>query len=210
MQKNASINYGGTWVFPGGRVDYQDRELLAEDSSNRLNLDLGRITATREMREETGLIVRADELEPFSRWLTPALRDKRYDTLFYLLDADSLMGEVKIDQGEIVDSRWLSPADALSQQESGQMQLNPPSFVSLKWLQTHGDVTSAITACRQLDLMEFEPKIVLCEDGFISLYCGDFAYDDANITLELAESGNGPRHRTYVYKTDSWQYIREI
>jgi 8-oxo-dGTP pyrophosphatase MutT (NUDIX family) len=88
------------WVFPGG---------IAEETDLRL-------TATRETREETGLLLDPETLVQTSRWITPVGIPKRFDTSFFLgvVARDAV---VTIDDNEIVESMWITPADALARRD---------------------------------------------------------------------------------------------
>src|SRR5436853_4468606 len=76
VKRNPQARFmGGAWVFPGGAVDR--REGRGEPALHA--------AAVRELREEAGIALRsADELIPFSRWITPAEVKTRFDTVFYL------------------------------------------------------------------------------------------------------------------------------
>src|ERR1700676_3909762 len=66
---------GGVWVFPGGAVDAQEGE---GDGAHR-------VAAIRELREEAGIALEdPDKLVKFSRWITPAEVQIRFDTHFFL------------------------------------------------------------------------------------------------------------------------------
>ena len=89
------------WVFPGGMHEESDGDDL-------------RVTAIRETREETGITIDdVDDLVWTSRWITPVGVPKRFDTYFYLAEAPN--AEVTIDEKEVVDHVWITPADALKQ-----------------------------------------------------------------------------------------------
>ena len=62
----------GVWVFPGGAVDPEDGEGEAGF----------RVAASRELEEEVGITVPADEMVPYSRWITPRVVAIRFDTRF--------------------------------------------------------------------------------------------------------------------------------
>ena len=64
----------GVWVFPGGAVDPADGDGEAAH----------RAAAVRELAEEAGIEVPADELVAYSRWITPKAVPIRFDTRFYL------------------------------------------------------------------------------------------------------------------------------
>ena len=66
------------WVFPGGKLDEADR-LGGGDEAAAL-----RRAAVREAEEEAGLRLAPEALVLISRWITPKVSPKRFDTYFYL------------------------------------------------------------------------------------------------------------------------------
>ena len=90
------------WVFPGGAVDGES----IDDEAHRL-------TAIRELQEEAGVALPDPaELVPFARWITPEQVKVRYDTWFYLALAPAHSAP-EPDGEEIVETAWITPADAL-------------------------------------------------------------------------------------------------
>ena len=68
LRKNSKIAFGGMWVFPGGRIDDEDRlELDADD-----DVAAARVAAAREAREEADMIVDPSGLVLFAHWVPPA------------------------------------------------------------------------------------------------------------------------------------------
>src|SRR5476649_1490720 len=66
---------GGVWVFPGGAVDAEEG---AGDEAHRA-------AAVRELSEEAAITLESPEaLVKFSRWITPAEVQIRFDTHFFL------------------------------------------------------------------------------------------------------------------------------
>ena len=66
---------GGVWVFPGGAVDAEEG---AGDEAHRA-------AAVRELSEEAAITLEGpDALVKFSRWITPAEVQIRFDTHFFL------------------------------------------------------------------------------------------------------------------------------
>jgi 8-oxo-dGTP pyrophosphatase MutT (NUDIX family) len=188
--------HGGAWVFPGGKVDAAD----AADGDVH-DMETARRTAVREVREETCLELNPAGLRPFSHWTTSLERPRRFANWFFVsaVDAESA---VQVDGREIVDARWLSPADALAARDEGEIVLPPPTFINLQTL-TQVPTMGALTAFFARHAVErFNPKIIKRADGEVALYEGDAGYD----TLSL--DAPGPRHRLYML-TSGWRYERE-
>src|SRR6185436_17561173 len=88
--------------------------------------------AARELSEEAGLyVVDLDELCYFARWVTPSAEPKRFDADFFLwaLPPDQTP---TVDGREVFDLRWLTPAAALAEYESGALNLPPPTACTLE------------------------------------------------------------------------------
>jgi 8-oxo-dGTP pyrophosphatase MutT (NUDIX family) len=198
LRRNEKIAFhGGAWVFPGGRVDADDR---AHDDESEITV--ARQAAAREVMEETGLGVAADALLPFAHWTTPVELPKRFATWFFAA-AVSADAAVTIDQSEIVDFRWLTPAAALAAQIEGELQLPAPTFVTLLGMRDMADVGSLKGALHGIEVQRFEPRIVPVEEGRCTVYREDAAYETGEFNTP------GPRHRLLMQGTE-WQYIRDF
>src|SRR5271166_4784987 len=93
---------GGVWVFPGGAVDAGEG---AGDEAHRA-------AAVRELQEEAGIELEGPEaLVKFSRWITPAQVQIRFDTHFFLASLPPGQ-EPQIDGEECVDLGWFTPRAA--------------------------------------------------------------------------------------------------
>lgn len=195
LRRNSKIAFGGMWVFPGGRVDEADRAGLADDD----DLAHARVAAVREAQEETGLIVKPDEMVPFSHWTPPPVTPRRFLTWFFAAAAPA--GSVTIDQGEIHESRWMSARAALDRRDAGEIEVAPPTFVTLFELAGWHDVGSALASLRARVPERFATRIAVKDEGPIALWHGDAGYGDGD------PDANGPRHRLSMSQR-IWQYER--
>jgi 8-oxo-dGTP pyrophosphatase MutT (NUDIX family) len=195
LRKNSKIAFGGMWVFPGGRVDDADREGLAADD----DLGAARRAAVREAHEESALSISSDAMIPFSHWTPPAITPKRFLTWFFVAGAPE--GDVVIDQGEILDHAWMSPAEALARRDDRQIELAPPTFVSLFELARWSSVAEALDAVRARTLERFETRISVQEGGPVALWHGDAGYAEGDATRP------GDRHRLSMGAA-GWCYER--
>jgi 8-oxo-dGTP pyrophosphatase MutT (NUDIX family) len=84
-----------TWVFPGGMMD-------AADGGDF------RVTAARELFEETGIVVEPLDLVATSRWITPIGLPKRFDTWFFLAKVPRDVA-VTLQENEAVEFLWMAP-----------------------------------------------------------------------------------------------------
>lgn len=196
--RNAALAFhGGSWVFPGGRID--DDELAAAGGDEAT---AARIAAVREVHEETGLAVAADDLVPFSHWTTPRGRNRRFSTHFFVAAAPG--DAVAIDDDEIKDYAWFTPAEATARSEAGEIQLAGPTYVSLLRLGRSGSAVDAIAAAATDRYEVFAPRLHASADGTsTSVYADDVAYETGD--LDVA----GPRHRMIMH-ADRYTYISEV
>lgn len=198
--------HGGSWVFPGGRIDDEDFSAFDHDDIETA----ARNAAVREAREEAGLVVPADTLEPWAHWTTPPGRSRRFATWFFLAPAPDASDDVTIDGGEIQDHRWFTPAAALAARRAGEIELPAPTFVSLLRLADCTTVAGALEHARTYPYLTFAPQWVNIEGGSLSIYHGDVAYAaDADDGQSVDIHQPGPRHRLWM-TGDDWRYERTI
>jgi 8-oxo-dGTP pyrophosphatase MutT (NUDIX family) len=159
----------------------RDRRLLLDGSAS-----LGELLGRR------GLVLRADLLTPWARWITPEVSPRRFDTWFFAaalppgqmaalprgLGGSSpprgvrgdgsprprggLGGSSPRGDTESDSGTWLRPSAALEAARVGQITLLPPTAVTLAELAAHQDVAS-ILAQRRL-IAPLLPRVVVEED----------------------------------------------
>jgi 8-oxo-dGTP pyrophosphatase MutT (NUDIX family) len=195
LRRNSKIAFGGMWVFPGGRIDEADRAGLAPDDE----LGAARQAAIREAQEESGLDIAGAALAPISHWTPPAVTPKRFLTWFFVASAPGT--DVVIDDGEIKDHSWMSVREALERRDRKEIELAPPTFVTLHWLGDHASVQDAIEAANAGEPEFFETRIAIDDDGPVALWHGDAGYETSDATAP------GARHRLSMRKSQ-WSYER--
>jgi 8-oxo-dGTP pyrophosphatase MutT (NUDIX family) len=196
LRRNSKIAFGGMWVFPGGRIDAADRAGL--DPADEL--EAARRAAVREAAEEAGLAVTASSLVAFSHWTPPAIAPRRFHTWFFLAPAPA--GQVAIDEGEIHEHAWMRPEEALRRRDAQEIELAPPTFVTLFELSRSGSVGKALAAARARTPERFTTRIAKVEGGVVALWHGDAGYAAG----EAAAAG--PRHRLWMLDA-GWRYERD-
>ena len=128
-------------------------------------------TSFGELLGRRGLVLRADLLTPWARWITPEASPRRFDTWFFAAalppgQTATAAPEGHADPGESESGTWLRPAAALAAAQAGQITLLPPTAVTLGELAAHHDV-AGILARRQVITPRL-PKVIV-EDGQVRL-----------------------------------------
>src|SRR5438270_7138335 len=125
---------GGVWVFPGGAVDAE------EGDGDRAH----RAAAIRELAEEAAIELELpDELVKFSRWITPAQVQIRFDTHFFLAPLPAGQ-EARIDGEECVEHGWFTPAAALAAHRAGELALVLPTIKHREQLSEFGSADALL------------------------------------------------------------------
>lgn len=192
VKRNPSLAFlGGKWVFPGGKVD-------ADDKGNDQNSTF-RSAAIRELKEETGLSVDKGQLYDYSHWLSPETSPLRFSTRFYvvMLRTDS---EVVIDDDEIVDYDWFKPQSAIEKNNSGLFRLSVPAYVSLVHLEKLAFKNGRLEVSTLPQPFNYQPRMIDITGGV----CALFAEDDAYQSLDVSSKSDG-QHRLMMVGND-WCY----
>lgn len=223
LRRNAKLNFaGGNWVFPGGRIDPADSENLPQENctaSAAFEDGCGRPggefkaaeqAAVRETQEETGLTIGHSQLVYISHWVAPPLMSKRFSTWFFVLPVNDIDSEqVQIDDGEIHESRWLTPAKALANTIDKEMKLLPPTIVTLSELARYQNTDELLDYYRQRDPVVFIPHVFVgeketpTEGQFVFIYHGDAGYNNTDPSID------GGRHRLSLVDGE-WLYENTV
>lgn len=199
LRRNSKIAFAGMWVFPGGRVD--DEEIIPDD-----DLASARLAAVREAKEESDLSIHAADLVTWNHWQPPPVQaiptkgpPRRFRTWFFAAPAPE--GNVIIDDGEIKDHAWLRPEEALRRRDAGEIEIAPPTFVTLHELAQHHRVEDALGWASSREPERFSTKLMDSKDPRMISWHGDSGYESGRPDLP------GPQHRLLLHK-QGWEYVR--
>lgn len=112
-------------------------------------------TTLGEVLGRRGLVLRADLLTPWARWITPEVSPRRFDTWFFAAalpagQTATAAPEGHADPGESESGTWLRPGAALEAAEAGEITLLPPTAVTLGELAAHQDVDGILARRRTI------------------------------------------------------------
>jgi hypothetical protein len=134
--------------------------------------------------------------------MPPAVAPKRFATWFFLAPAPS--GAVSIDGGEIHDHVWVSPQAALARQAAGEIQLAPPTWVTLHYLSGFEDLPSALVDAAAHPIEVYETHIAKGADGALAaVWYGDSGYESGDLHTD------GARHRLWM-RDGGWVYEKDV
>lgn len=198
MRRNSKLNFvGGMWVFPGGRVDDDDYPAGQPDDVYAAS----RAAAVREAAEEADLAIAIDALVPYSHWVPPTTLNRRFATWFFLAPAPP--GTVTVDGGEIKEHAWWRLDDTLARHAAGEIDMVPPTYITLMELAEHPTVADALAAARSRadDIPHYATHIAMDDGVPVSMWHGDAGYDTHDA------SAPGPRHRLTLVE-GGWRFER--
>ncbi len=97
-----------------------------------------------EFLRDRDLVLRADLLAPWSRWITPEFEPRRYDTYFFLARLPD--GQITRNVGGEADLvTWMRPG------ASGDFPMLPPTRMTLDQVAEHGSVDALMEAAADRD-----------------------------------------------------------
>jgi 8-oxo-dGTP pyrophosphatase MutT (NUDIX family) len=195
LRRSSSLSFAaGMWVFPGGRVDPDDAHPDLPGDAEAA----ARRAAAREAREEADLVLDPDDLVLLSRWCPPPEAPRRFDTWFFVAAAPP--GAVTVDGGEIDDHLWIRPRVALERRDRGEIELIPPTWITLHQLDAFRDVASALAGIRAGTPVLWATKLVRGPVK-VAVWEPDAAFDGQ------ALDAPGARNRLLL-ADDGWSYER--
>jgi 8-oxo-dGTP pyrophosphatase MutT (NUDIX family) len=148
--------------------DREDRKRFAAHRaacqvSNRAFFDL--------LRAES-LTLATDRLVHFAHWITPEENPIRFDTRFFAAPAPP--GQSPDPDGkEIVDLRWLTPAEAFVARERGEISLRLPTMKNLELLTDGATAAAVLAALGNRPVRTIRPRVLTIEGKPVPVLPGD-------------------------------------
>lgn len=195
----ASSFMSNAYVFPGGKVDAEDdghetaaiRELFEEAgvllatppmSEDERAAARGRLLAGEvsfaQVLSGASLTPDLSRLHWWARWVTPSQEPRRFDAVFFV--AELPPGQrPSFDQKETVEELWITPAQAIEKQATGELRLPPPQLRTMHDLVAAGSIEgiAAAAARRQESRPAICPRISMGEGGIQILLPWDPDYE---------------------------------
>ncbi|MGZ4708717.1 MAG: NUDIX hydrolase [Acidimicrobiales bacterium] len=200
LRRNAKLEFaGGMWVWPGGRIDPSDYPEGRPDDRPEVLEAAARRAAAREALEEADLVVDPDGLVWFSHWTPPTMAPKRFLTYFFAGPAPE--GAVQIDGGEIHGHAWMTPAEAMRRHNALEIELSPPTWITLEQLATYASTQEALTAMAARPPEWYATRFAGVDGGAVVMYHGDAGYEVGD------PDQPGGRHRLWMLES-GWRYER--
>ncbi|MGP9503579.1 NUDIX hydrolase [Specibacter sp. AOP5-B1-6] len=196
-RSSTSRAFGGAWVFPGGKVDPEDR--VDSFGAALDELAAARAAGLRELAEETGQRLSLDELVWLSQWTPMQSIPRRFRTWFMLAPAASEL--VVLNPEEHQRHAWLSPARALERHAAGEMTLVPPTWVTLHHLVGAASVAQALAEAGAGSPFLYNTHLLMPRDGTRPIgvmWAGDEAYPATEGAATGTKTGPGARHRLTI------------
>lgn len=123
-----------------------------------------------------------DLLVPFANWITPVIRKKRFDARFYLARAPE--GQIGAhDDQELVNSRWVTPAEALAAQARGEIKVVFVTRCNLSLLAKSRTVDEALAAARARTIVPVSPEPFDHADGPALRIPAEAGYDVTEVLI---------------------------
>jgi 8-oxo-dGTP pyrophosphatase MutT (NUDIX family) len=112
----------------------------------------------RDYVVRAGAAIDLTRLTLFSRWLTPSIMPKRFDTFFYLAAAPAQQF-ARFDGRETVDCEWIAPSEALRLAAAGERNMVVPTRLNLQLLASSDTLAAAVDAASRRSMEVVTPRV---------------------------------------------------
>lgn len=160
----------------------------------------GAAQSLRPIIERERLRLALDALVLFAHWVTPPIDTRQFDTRFFLTRVPPEQTPAH-DDTETTHSVWVTPANAIGQAQAGAIILPPPTWTTLRELESLPTVDAALAWGRQRFVERREPRLVERDGQRLLILPGDPLHPDA-------ASGESPAETRFVFVERGWRAER--
>ncbi len=160
-------------LLAGPSPDQVVADTRGEDWEADRHALLDRSLSLADLLGRRRLVLRADLLTPWARWVTPLTEQRRYDTRFFAAALPA--GQRTRDVGGEADRvAWVQPGEAIAAARRGEIQLMPPTAVTLAELAACRGVHGALGERRRITAVV--PEVVMAEGAVWLTMPADLEY----------------------------------
>jgi 8-oxo-dGTP pyrophosphatase MutT (NUDIX family) len=156
-------------------LDFSRPEVVERFAGYRRRVHDGQLSLAELARLE-GLVYRPLDLVAYSHWITPEIEKKRFDTWFFLVRLPPGQ-EAAHDDVELVESIWIQPDKALTEQAEGRLMLMPPTLKTMEELAAFDSLDRLFETASDKQVLPIMPQGFKTETGFGVLLPHDPEYN---------------------------------
>jgi 8-oxo-dGTP pyrophosphatase MutT (NUDIX family) len=148
----------------GDVVRFDDDETAQRFEVERENIHDGSV-ALLDLCKREGLRLTTDDIHYVSHWITPMGEKRRFDTRFFIARAPQAQ-EPLHDDGETIESFWISPQEAIERAHEKDLMLMPPTKANIEFLLPFKTADEVLEAASKVGMPQtILPKLKIDSDG---------------------------------------------
>jgi 8-oxo-dGTP pyrophosphatase MutT (NUDIX family) len=141
----------------GNFISFSEPETLRRFAQNRQKLNGSQITLGEIARRENVFLF-TESLIPYAHWITPEIEKTRFSARFFLAKLPE--GQTPIaDPGELAESLWLTPNNALAMHLRREILLMPPTLKIIEELSAYSSITELFKTAQKKTIYPIMPQI---------------------------------------------------
>jgi 8-oxo-dGTP pyrophosphatase MutT (NUDIX family) len=125
-----------------------------------------------DMLRAERLTLATDQLAYFAHWITPEEQPIRFDTRFFAAPAPAAQSP-EADGHEIINLRWLTPAEALDALKRKEISLRTPTLKNLELVGAYATVAEAVAGLGRREVPTIRPRILQVDGKAVPVLPGD-------------------------------------
>jgi 8-oxo-dGTP pyrophosphatase MutT (NUDIX family) len=133
-----------------------------------------------EVLATAGLVLRADLLHAWARWITPVGSARRYDTAFFVAQVPDGQ-EADAHTTEAVRALWWHPSEALERWQDGGMLLMPPTVRTLQEIAELDESAAVLAAAREREIRPIVPTLRRDGDRMVTVLPDNTAFPSTGL-----------------------------